>query len=74
MPASWAIKKFSGTSVLGNEDRFASKGTDQVIDQSDSDRKLFVGNLSFQASEDDLHELFAKYGSIQVNPGAYLLA
>ena len=68
MPASWAIKKFSGSSVLANEDRFASKGTDQFIDKSDSDRKLFVGNLNFQASEDDIHELFAKYGSIEVNP------
>ncbi len=70
MPASWAIKKFSGSAVLANEDRFASKGTDQAVDKSDSDRRLFVGNLNFQASEDDIHELFSKYGSIQVNPSA----
>ena len=40
-------------------------GTTSTVSDSGEKKTIFVGNLAFKASPDELTELFAKYGSVQ---------
>jgi cold-inducible RNA-binding protein len=44
--------------------RKGSQGTDEAVNDG-LNRQLYVGNLSYQVTEQDLKELFGKYGTIE---------
>lgn len=61
-PEEHARKK-GGAAVDGGDEK-KSKPSDEV-DPASQSRKIFVGNMSFQTTEDDVRELFSKCGEIE---------
>ena len=67
LPASLSSKSFStDRSSLDNQEQASPKATDQ-------NRKIFVGNLNFRTNQDEVVELFSKFGEIEVRSDLRLL-
>ncbi|KAK9321457.1 hypothetical protein V1517DRAFT_326423 [Lipomyces orientalis] len=60
-----AINEHSTTEMVVENETTLEKGEEEVnLESIQSTRRLFVRNLSYVCSEEDLHELFGQYGKL----------